>query len=811
MLETNQNSKGSRQKLNAEEFYQMIKNIINTTLRNIWKTKGFSFLNIFGLAIGIMVASFIFLWVKDEVSYNDYYKNKHDLYIMKSKQVYDGATYVFQSSAGPLAKDIKTDISGIEDAVRINWSESAIFGFQEKLVNSVGYYADPNVLDLLTVEFVEGSRTSALKDINSIVLSESAARKIFGKEDALGKVIKMNNKESFTVSAVTKDFPKNSNFRYEWVLPFEKFAIGKDFLRAYNSNAVQTLVKLGKNVDLEHINKQLRPFVKIKTNEETSFSEHFLYPLDRLHLFNVFRDGIENPKEGYIKYVKLFSIIAWLVLFMACINFMNLSTARSEKRAKEVAVRKVVGANRKILIVQFLGESIVFAFISSIIAIIAVYLLLPSFNALSEKSLTFDLFQKETLFFFASIILICGLVAGSYPAFFLSGFNPLKSLKGEKLKQGFSNLLRKGLVVIQFTTAIVMMICTVVIYIQINHIKNRDVGFERSQVISTDLSSDMSKHFSVIKEDLLASGYVDQVGLSKESVLNVGSNSSSFFWEGKNKDQNILIGYTFFDPGMIKTLGMKLLAGRNFNENFVGDSTSLIINETFAKLIQPDGDVVGKIVNNGEMQFQIVGVIKNYTYNNVFSEADPLLIAPFADESGVLNIKLKPTQNMQEAIAKVADVVKKHSPQSIFDYKFLDKTFENTFKSEVLLQKLVSYFAILSILISCLGLFGLASFAASQRAKEISIRKVLGATISGLVAMLNMGFIKLVLLACLIAYPLAFWFMNKWLQDYAYRIDMPYMIFIGVGVIAIFIAILTISSQALRVALSNPTKKLRNE
>ena len=789
----------------------MIKNIFITALRNIWKTRGYSFLNIFGLAIGIMVACLIFLWVKDELSYNNYFKDKAQLYIVKSKQTYDGATYVFQSSAGPLAQDIKAELVGIEDAVRLSWSENAVFANQEKLINALGYYADPNLLDLLTVEYVEGNRISALKDIHTLVLNETAAKKIFGNEPALGKTVKFNSAESYTVGAVTKDFPKNSNFQYEWIIPFEKYAQGKDFLKAYNSNAVQTLVKLDKQADLARINEQLMPFVKIKTNEETTFSEHFLYPLNRLHLYNSFQDGKENPKEGYIKYVKLFSIIAWLVLFMACINFMNLSTARSEKRAKEVAVRKVVGAQRKILIFQFLGESIVFAMIATLLAIALVFLVLPAFNMLCEKSLNFQLWSLESLLFFTAIILICGLVAGSYPAFFLSSFKPLQSLKGEKLREGVSAYIRKGLVVVQFSTAIVMMICTLIIYFQLSHIKNRDLGFERSQVLTSTLSADMHQHYTAIKEDMLTSGFVENVGISSENVLRVGSNSSSFTWDGKNKDQHLLIGYTFFDPDMVDALGMTILAGRNFNPQLRGDSTSLLVNEAFAKIIQADGNVVGKTIYNGETKFTIIAVLKDYIYNNVFAPADPLLIAPFVDHAGSLSIQMKKEVQMQEAILKVESIVKKHSPESIFDYRFLDQTFENSFKSEMLLQKLVSYFAVLAIIISSLGLFGLASLAALQRSKEISIRKVLGASVRGLVTMLNIGFIKLVIIACLIAFPIAWWFMTDWLQEYTYRINIPWVSFLAVALLAIFIAIITISTQALRVALSNPTKKLRNE
>ena len=790
----------------------MIKNFLQSALRNLWKTKGYIFLNIFGLAIGIMVASLIFLWVKDELSTNNYFKHKKDIYIVKSKQVYDGVANVFESTPGTFGPAIKAEIPGIKTAARIDWGSSSLFTVGETKINQFGYYGDDELFDIFSVEFIEGNRSNAFKDVNSIVLSESGAKKLFGNEKALGKVIKVDNTKSFTVTAVTKDFPKNTFYRYEWLLPFEIYEAQNPSLKDWGNNTLQTLVQLEPTSSLEKINQQLMPFAKNKTNGQVNFYENFLYPIDRWYLNNSFdKSGIEIPGDGRIKNIQLFTTIAWLVLFMACINFMNLSTARSQKRAKEVSMRKVVGASKKSLIFQFLGESFVYAFISTLIAIVFIKLILPPFNTLVGKQLDFEILSLQTVYFLTAITAICGIVAGIYPAFFLSSFDALSTLKGEMKKSVSAIIIRKGLVVLQFTAAIVMMICTATIYYQISYVKNRDIGFDREHIITTSLNGELAKHIDAVKQDLIATGKVESTGISEYNVLNVGSNTSDFDWDGKDKSKSVLIGVTRFDQDMIKTMKMKLVDGRDFNQNLMVDSLSAIVNESFAKLVKPDGKIAGQIVKVHGMNFTIAGVVKNYVYNNMYSTAKPVFIVPFNNNYGVMNIRMKQTSDIQESITAIEKVINKYNPAYPFEYKFLDQTFENRFYSETMLQKLVSYFAILAIIICCLGLFGLASFSAEQRAKEVSIRKVLGASVSRLVAMLNYNFIMLVMLSCIIAFPIAWYFMKNWLESYSYRIDIPYTLFFITALIAVIISIITISSQAIRTALANPTKKLRNE
>ncbi|SEF39794.1 duplicated orphan permease [Sphingobacterium lactis] len=788
----------------------MIQNFIKSAFRNLWKTKGYSFLNIFGLALGIAVTGLIFLWVEDELTYNDYFANKQDIYITKSKQTYDGNTFVFDATPVPLAEAAQAEIPGILHIARVDWGNSPLFSREDKKIYLQGNFADPAILKILQPKFLEGNEATAMDQNDKIVLTASAAKKFFNGESAVGKTLKVDNSDLLTVSAVIEDFPKNSSFSFDWLVNMKK-VVDSYGEPNWGSNSLQTFVQLAPQADLEQVNAQLKLFVENKKNSDRPNSENFLYPMERWNMYNVFKDGIEQ--EGKIKNVRLFISIAWLVLLIACINFMNLSTARSEKRAKEVSMRKIVGAKKNSLVAQFLGESIVFTGIAAAIAVGMIKLCLPAFNNMVSKELSIGMDNPLHFVFLIAIILVCGLVSGSYPAFFLSSFDPLLTLKGGKRKAGSSGLIRKGLVVTQFTAAIILMICTAIIYLQIQHTKNRDLGFDRSQVITTDLLGDMPDHIKVIKQELINTGNIESVGISERSVLNVGSNTAGFTWDGKDPKSSPLIGYTFADEDFVPALSMKIIDGRNFRKDLLGDSSSVLVNETLAKLMQPDGKVAGKTIGFAEQPLTIAGVLKDYVHNDIYGKAEPLLLSPISLENrkGLLNIKTKAGADYQVVAKQIESILKKYNPDFPTTIKFLDDTFNNYFFSELMLQKLASLFAILAIIISCLGLLGLAAFAAEQRAREVSIRKVLGASVSRLVKMLNKEFIILVGLSCLIAFPVAYWFMNDWLNGYNYHMEMPWMIFIFVALAALAIALITISTQALRAATSNPTKTLRNQ
>jgi len=788
----------------------MIKNYLKTTLRNLWKTRAYSFLNIFGLAVGITCASLIFLWVEDEWSYDTHFPNKETIYISKSRQTHDNGTYVFEANPGPLAPAIKAELPGIKYAARANWPMPLLFNLEDNNLYQTGFYADPDFLDIFSLEFVEGNRASAMNGINDIILTQTAAKRIFGNEPAMGREIRINNEENYTITGVVKDLPKNSSVQFDWIISFKKLeSLDGDGLTNWGNNSFLTYVQLEPTAKLADVNQKLYDFAERKVGNDL-FYKNFLYPMERWRLYNSFdRDG--NEQEGRIKYVRLFSIIAWVVLLIACINFMNLATARSEKRAKEVGMRKVVGATKTSLIGQFLGESLILSALSALCAIAFIFLFIHPFNGLVEKELTIRLFEPLHLAFLAGIILVCGLISGSYPAFYLSSFNPIATLKGARQKAGITGFVRRGLVILQYAASITLIVCTVIIFQQIQHVKDRDMGFAHSQVFTTPLRGKMLEHIDVIKDRLIATGVVESAGISNMNVLNIGANTWGINWEGKDPNKQILIGILHTDADFVSTMGMELVDGRNFRPHMQGDSSSILVNEAFARLIKPNGQVSGQTVRWGETPYTIIGVVKDFVYNNVYTPADPVFFYPFAASSGVLNIKTKAGVDLSKTVAQVGDILKETNPGYPFEYEFLDSIFNEKFKSELLIQKLAGVFAALSIVISCLGLFGLAAFTAERRTKEIGIRKVLGASISSLVGLLNQEFIALVLVACAVAFPIAWWIMKDWLADYPYHTNLHWWVFAMAGLGALLIALFTVSSQAVKTALANPTKSLRDE
>ncbi|WP_257666742.1 ABC transporter permease [Parapedobacter tibetensis] len=788
----------------------MIKNYFKTTFRNLWKTKGYSSLNIFGLAVGITAASLIFLWVEDEVSYNEHFPNKENIYISKSKQPHDNGTFVFEANPGPLAPAIKAELPGIKYAARVNWPMPLLFNIGNDNLYQTGFYADPDFMDIFSLEFTEGNRASAMNNVNDMVITQTAAKRLFGDELAMGKLVRINNDESYTVTGVVKDFPKNSSLQFDWIIPFAKLErLNEGGFESWGNNSLLTYVQLEPSANLADVNKKLYDFAEQKVGNDL-FYKNFLYPMERWRLYNSFdKDG--NEQEGRITYVRLFSIIAWVVLLIACINFMNLATARSEKRAKEVGMRKVVGATKTSLIRQFLGESIILASLSALLAIGLIFLFIGSFNGLVGKELSVEIFKPLHIAFLVAIVMVCGVISGSYPAFYLSSFNPITTLKGARQKAGAAGFIRRGLVVLQYAASVTLIVCTIIIFQQIQHVKGRDMGFDRGQVLTTQLRGKMLEHIDVIKQQLIATGGGENAGISNMRVLNIGSNTWGMNWEGKDPNKQALVGILHTDADFIPTMGMQLVDGRNFRPHMLGDSSSIVINEAFAKLIKPEGNVAGQTVRWGEAPYTVVGVVKDFVYNNVYTPADPVFFYPFESTSGVLNIKTKAGVDLSKTVAQIEQVIKANNPDYPFEYQFLDDVFNEKFQSEMLIQQLAGVFAVLSIIISCLGLFGLAAFTAERRTKEMGIRKVLGASVSSLVGLLNREFVVLVLVSCAVAFPIAWWIMSDWLSNYQYHTNLHWWVFALAGLGALVIALFTVSSQAIKAALTNPTKSLRDE
>ena len=798
----------------------MIRNYFKTAFRNLWRNKTFSFLNIFGLAVGISCAALIFLWVEDEVSYNDYFKNKSVLYQVFENQTYDSETYTFAATPGLLSEAMREEIPGIANTTRTSWQARILLSVGDKRIYGNGLYVDSTFISMFTLDFLQGSKTNVFDKLHSIVLSEDMAVKIFNTVDVVGKTLKLDNAEEYMVSGVFRNIPRNTHFGFvEWLVPFEVFFKQNSWLEGWGNNGIQTYAQLDENASLDTVNNKLNGFIQSKS--EGALAKPFLLAANDWRLRSNFVDGKQSG--GRIKLVKLFSVIAWIILLIACINFMNLATARSEKRAKEVGVRKVMGSEKRMLVFQFLLEALVMTFFSVLVSVIITATVLPAYNNLIGKEMLLDIFKPIHFVSLVAIGLICGLIAGSYPAFYLGSFNPISVLKGSKMeKTGGSALIRKGLVVTQFAMSIIFIICTIVIYQQVLHTKNRELGLNKDnlismsqQLITMKQEGNMGLRFRTIKNELLSTGYIKNAALSNGSPFQVGSNSGDFRWKSKNPGNEVLISMEWATQEYLNTMGMKILAGRDFLQDENPESKNVVINETFANLItknKPE-EAVGQLIDRNDEQLTVIGVIKDFVYNSVYSAAAPLVIFndPNADTTSNLTIRFKPGVDYTVALSSVESIIKKYNPEYPFEYKFVDEKFESLFEGESLIGTLASLFAALAIFISCLGLFGLASFIAEQRTKEIGIRKVLGASVLNVCQLLSKDFVLLVFISLLIASPLAYYFMHSWLQNYEYHIHISWWVFASAGGGALFITIVTVSFQAVKAAIANPVKSLRTE
>lgn len=784
----------------------MFLNYIKIAFRTLLKNKGYSFLNIFGLAIGITCASLIFLWVEDEVSFNSNFEKQDQIYFVSTHQEYGGEWRTFNSTPGPLAEALKTEVPGIVKASRTKYRDF-LLAVGDNAVNSFGRYVDADFIDIFNLSFIEGNPDKAFKNPEAIVITKETAELLYGvNAKVVGKTLKANDTDNFLITGVIDNLPDNVTFPFNWIAPFNRYSKGVDWMAEYGSFFADTFVELAPEADFTTVDAQVRGMLEKKTGEADS--KAFLHSIKDWHL----RGNFENGKQvgGRIDSVRLFTIIAFIILLIACINFMNLSTARSEKRANEVGVRKTMGSGRLRLMLQFITEALIFSSIATFFSVLLLFILLPQFNLLIEKDLVLELAHPLHIIFLLGITLLCGIFAGLYPAFYLSSFKPVEVLKGIKVTQGSAKVIRKGLVVGQFTISIVFIICTILVYQQIQHVKNRDIGYDKEQLLSMKVNGTMIDKFDVIKQDLVNTGAIKSVGLNNSGILDGGNNGSGLQWTGGTNTEDVLISYRYISSDFLETVGMELAEGRGFNENKAKDSTSVLITESFAKLMGV-GSAIGKQINRYGDVYTVVGVVKDFLYDDMYGKSDPVLFFNYHDEASYMYLKTNSQIAANEMLSKVETVMKKHNPAFPFEYTFVDETFNAKFKSEQLIGKLSQIFALLAILISCLGLFGLAAYTAEQRSKEIGVRKVLGASVSGIVKLLSKDFLKLVATSIIIAIPIAWYAMDNWLQDFAYRIEINWWIFIVAGIIAILIAMLTVSFQAVKAAIANPADSLKTE
>ncbi len=785
----------------------MIKNYFKIAFRNLWRNKSFSIINISGLAIGMTGAILIGIWVQNELSYDQFHANKNDLYKVWNRTTGPGEVGTWDITAPPVGKALESDFPEVKHSARIYWSIDRLFSIGDKSVKAKGNDVDKPFLTMFSFPLIKGNAAHALDDINSIVITEKFAKRLFNDEDPLNKTIRVDNKENYVVTGVMKDLPSNTEFDFEYLVSLEKN------VKFYSDNSwstgnYDTYVQLQPNVSVVEFNRKIKG--EVEHYLPGAGSEIFLHPASKWHLYSRFENG--KVAGGRIEIVRLLLLIAGLILLIACINFMNLSTAQSEKRAKEVGVRKVIGAAKSNLISLFLCESIMIALIAGLIAIMVVELSLPAFNNVVEKSLGLDFSNPMLWLFLAGFILLTGLLAGSYPAFYLSSFKPVKMLK-RSVKAIKSPLNpRKVLVVLQFSVAIVLVVSTLMIYRQIKFVQSRNTGYNMAQLVEVPAEGDIIKNFDLIKNDLLNSGTVVSMCKNSLGVTVDGSHTSGYQWEGMNKDQEqINFSRVGTDGDFVKTLGLTLLEGRDLDlAAYPSDSAGIMLNETAIRKMGIKAPVGKSIEKNGR-RLTIVGVFKDFIIGSPYDNVDAMIVLGTKYWAYNTILKFNPRKDMGKNLQVAESVFKKYNPAYPFIYRFVDQEYEQKFSDQKRTAVLAALFAGLTIFISCLGLFGLAAYMAENRSKEIGIRKVLGASVSGIVKMLSKEFVSLVIVAILIAVPVSWWAMSKWLQDFTWRIDMGWFTFALAGLIAIVIAVLTVSLHAIRAALANPVNSLRSE
>jgi ABC-type antimicrobial peptide transport system permease subunit len=660
---------------------------------------------------------------------------------------------------------------------------------------------------MFTWKFIKGNAATALPDAYSLVLTQSMARALFGDTDPINKVVKIDNEYDAKVTAIVADAPGNSTFRFDFI---NAFNYSDDYLKQamtnWQNSSWDVFVQTIPGANLQALDKKINDIKKFHDPDDKKISTYFSFPMSKWRLYSDFKDG--KNVGGMIEYVRMFTIIALIILLIACVNFMNLSTARSEKRAKEVGIRKTLGSDKKQLIFQFFFESMILTFIAFVFSVLAVFLLLPAFNILVDKDLSLDLTQPLFWLGALEIILVTGIVAGSYPALYLSSFNPIKVLKGTFLPGKTAVIPRRILVVAQFVISILLISATIIVYQQIQHIKNRDMGYNPNNLIMIPASPDVNKNYTVIKQELVKTGMVNAVTRTMSPITDIWWRSPAPDWNGKPAGMNIIFAGLTTDVDFTKTMGIKILQGKDFSGT-PSDSSAMLLNKAAVEAMGVKNPV-GMQMKYGNT-YTVIGITDNVIMASPFEPVDPMMVYYDPNGSNYLSIRLNQSAQLQKALQAIEPIFKKYDPAYPFEYKFADQEFGKKFLTEELIGKLTNIFAGLAIFICCIGLAGLASFTIEKRIREIGIRKVLGASVQQLLMLISKEFLKLVLIAFIIAVPLAWWVMNIWLQKYAFRIDISIWLFGAVGVVVLLLTLVVVSLNTLRAAISNPVKSLRTE
>ena len=787
----------------------MIKNYLKTAWRNLLSNKMFSLINISGLALGMTCALLIMLWIKDETRMDKFHANGKRLFRVMENQYYEGSISTFTATPGIFAENVVKDIPEIQLASQALWEEEPLFTVGDKFFKEKGRYVQKDFLRMFSFKLVKGDPNTALARPDAVVISKMLAEKYFGRQDPVGKLINVDNEQNVIVTGVLDEVPKTSSLQFDFLMSYDIWFKKNDWAKEWGNNGPLCYVMLGPNASSDKVNAKIKNYLKTKNKD--SNVELFLQNYGESYLYSDWDNGKQTG--GRIEYVRIFSIVAVIILVIACINFMNLATARSLKRAREIGVRKVVGAGKRQLIAQFMGESLFVSFLAICLSLLIVALLIPSFNALTDKKLELDFSNPFFLLLLLGLTLVTGIISGSYPSLFMSSLKPIIVLKGILKFNTGATLFRKGLVVFQFALSIVLILGMIVIYRQIDYIHNKNLGFAKEDLLYIPLEGALQKSYPTFKDELLRHPGIKSVSSSQSGPLEVGSSTQGVRWPGKDTTKLILFSTNPITYDYIKTMGIQLKEGRDFDPSFSLDTNNYLVNEAALRKIGYK-DPIGKELTMWGDKGSIVGVMKDYHHNSLHVPIEPLILRLFKKSWNSYwgNVLVRTEKGKtKQAIASMEKTYRQFNPGFPFRYFFTDAEMLKNYKAEHTVSKLSKYFAFLAIFISCLGLFGLVTFTAQQRVKEIGIRKVLGASVSGIVRMLSKDFIKLVLLAAVIAFPVAWWAMNRWLGDFAYRVHIGWWVFVVSGIAAMLIALLTVSFQAIKSAIASPVKSLRTE
>ncbi len=786
----------------------MLKNYFKIAWRNLSRNKGFSAANILGLTTGMVCTMLILLWVQDELSYNKFHSSYKNIYTVYANRRFNNDILTDNTMVFPLARAIEKEIPQVKYAVALSSQQAIVISYGNTKLKKLGYSVTDHFFNIFSWKFIKGNASTALSDPATIVFTESAAKSLFGNADPIDKVVKVDNQYNAKVVAIVADVPGNSSLQFDYIRPFD---YSDPYIKEVSGNWVNSswdvYIQVMPGTDMQRIDKKITEIKLAHDEGDKKVSTYFTFPMSRWHLYDDFKDG--KNVGGKIEYVKMFTLIAIIILLIACVNFMNLSTARSEKRAKEVGVRKTLGSGKKQLILQFFTESIMLAFVAFAISVVVVYLLLPSFSILVNKHMVFDITQPVFWFGAISIIIFTGVVAGSYPALYLSSFSPVKVLKGTFLTGKSTVIPRHILVVLQFSISILLISSTIIVYQEIQHIKDRDMGYDPNNLISIPATADTQKNYAVIKQELLKTGMINSVTRSLSPITDIWWRCPAPDWEGKPAGAQLLFTGMLGDVDFTKTMGIKLLGGKDFS-GMPSDSASMLLNKAAVEAMSLKNPVGMQMKYNGSV-FTVIGVTDNVVMGSPFAPVDPMMILFRPNISNYMAIRLNKSADLKKSLSAMENIFTKYNPAYPFEYQFADKEFAKKFNNEEITSKITNIFAGLAIFICCIGLAGLASFTIEKRFKEIGIRKVLGASVQQVLMLISKEFLKLVLISFLIAVPITWWMMDNWLQKYTYRINISGWLFAIVGALVLLLTIIVVSLNTIKAAMANPVKSLRTE